>query len=146
MRRQVALMVVAATALAMTVPAVDAALTSKQYEYKPAVKLTTDVDLGDGLKLDSVLFKPPSSVGKGFWKTGLLKVDVAISNFGQEAKKFGIVIALFDDNERLLGVATHGTTFPLKPERQAEYTLEFTNVNSEVFKATKFTISVEPKL
>ena len=146
MRRQVTLMVVVATALAMTMPAVDAALTSKQYEYKPSVKLTTDVDLGAGLKLESVLFKPPSSVGKGFWKSGLLKVDVAISNFGQDARKFGIVIAMFDDNDRLLGVATHGTTFPLKQERMAVYTLDFTNVNREVFKATKFTISVEPKL
>jgi hypothetical protein len=139
-------MVAVATALAMSTPAVAAALTSKQYEYKPAVKLTTDVDLGEGLKLDSVMFRPPSSVGRGFWKSGLLKVDVAISNFGQEAKKFGIAIALFDDNGRLLGVATHGTSFPLKPERQAVYTLDFTNVNSEVFKATKFMISVEPKL
>jgi hypothetical protein len=145
MRRQIALMVVAAAALAMTVPAVDAALTSKHYEYKSGVKLTTDVELGEGLKLDSVMFLTPSSVGKGFWKSGLLKAEVAISNFGQAARKLGIVIALFDDNERLLGVATHGTTFPLKPERQAVYTLEFTNVNSEVFKATKFTISVEPK-
>ena len=146
MRRQVALMVVVATALAMTVPAVDAALTSKQYEYKPAVKLTTEVDLGGGLRLDSVMFRPPSSVGKGFWKSGLMKVDIAISNFGEGAQRFGIAIALFDDRDRLLGVATHGTTFPLKPQRTAVYTLEFANVNSEVFHATKFTISIEPKL
>jgi len=145
MRRQVTLMVAVVTVLALTVPLVDAALTSKQYEYKSAVKLTTDVDLGEGLKLDHVMFRPPSSVGKGFWKSGLLKVDVAVSNLSQEARKFGIAVALFDDNDRLLGVATHGTSFPLKPERQAVYTLEFTNVNSEVFKATKFTISVEPK-
>jgi hypothetical protein len=146
MRRQVSLMVALATLLAMTGPAVDAALTSKQYEYKSGVKLTTDVELGEGLKLDYVMFRPPSSVGKGFWKSGLLKVDVAISNYSTDARKFGVAIALFDDNERLLGVASHGTTFPLKPERQAVYTLEFTNVNGEVFDATKFTISVEPKL
>jgi hypothetical protein len=139
-------MVAIATALAMTVPAVDAALTSKQYEYKSAVKLTTNVDLGDGLSLDSVMFRPPSSVGKGFWKSGLLKVDVAVTNRGQDARKFGIAIALFDDSDRLLGVATHGTTFPLKPERTAVYTLEFANVNSEVFHAKRFTISIEPKL
>jgi len=139
-------MVVVATALAMTVPAVDAGLTSKHYEYKPAVKLTTDVDLGEGLRLDSVMFRPPSSVGKGFWTSGLLKVDIAISNFGETARKIGIAVALFDDNDRLLGVATHGTTFPLKPQRTAVYTLEFANVNSEIFKATKFSISVEPKL
>jgi hypothetical protein len=139
-------MVAVATALAMTIPAADAALTSKRYEYKPAVKLTTDVDLGDGLTLDSVMFRPPSTVGKGFWKSGLLKVDVAITNRGGGARKLGIAIALFDDNDRLLGVATHGTTFPLKPARTAVYTLEFTNVNSEVYHATRFAISVEPKL
>ena len=92
-----------------------------------------------------MLFKSPSSIGKKIWSSGILKADITVTNLGVEARKFGIAVALFDDEGRLLGVASHGTTFPLKPERQAIYTLDFTNVNSELFKATKFKISIEPK-
>ena len=146
MRRWVAMAIAAIVGFASAGVVTLAAVTSKTYEYKADVKLETGVDVGQGLKLDSVLFKSPSSIGKKFWSSGILKADVTISNLGQEARKFGIAVALFDEDGRLLGVASHGTTFPLKPERQAVYTLDFTNVNSEIFKATQFKISVEPKL
>ena len=147
MRRQaLALSLVTAVALIGVSPGVVAAVTSKTYEYKADIKLETGVDIGQGLKLESVLFKSPSSIGKRFWSSGILKVDVTVTNLGPDARRFGIALALFDDEGRLLGVASHGTTFPLKPERQAVYTLDFTNVNSELFKATTFKIGIEPKL
>jgi hypothetical protein len=146
MRRQVVTAIlVASVALLGVSRETVAVVTSKTYEYKPDVKLETGVDIGQGLKLESVLFKSPSSIGKKLWSSGILKADITVTNLGVDARKFGIAVALFDDEGRLLGVASHGTTFPLKPERQAIYTLDFTNVNSELFKATKFKISIEPK-
>jgi hypothetical protein len=146
MRRWIVPIVTAAVIVAGTGRGTDAAVSSKTYEFKADVKLETGVDVGQGLKLDSILFKSASSIGMKFFSSGILKVEVAVTNFGPEARRFGVAVALFDDDGRLLGVASHGTSFPLKTGRQAVYTLDFQNVNSEVFKATKFKISVEPKL
>lgn len=146
MRRWIVPIATLAVVVAATGRGTVAAVTSKTYEFKADVKLETGVEVGQGLTLDSILFKSPSSIGMKIFSSGILKVDVAISNFGEEARRFGVAVALFDDEDRLLGVASHGTTFPLKPGRVAVYTLDFLNVNSEVFKATKFKISVEPKL
>ena len=70
MRRQaLALSLVTAVALIGVSPGVVAAVTSKTYEYKADIKLETGVDIGQGLKLESVLFKSPSSIGKKFCET-----------------------------------------------------------------------------
>jgi len=146
MRRLLLPIVAFAVVVAATGREAVAAVTSKTYEFKADTKLETGVEIGQGLRLDSILFKSPSSIGMKIFSSGILKVDVAVTNLGAEARRFGVAVALFDDEGRLLGVASHGTTFPLKTGRQAVYTLDFLNVNSEIYKATKFKISVEPKL
>lgn len=124
-----------------------AALFSKIYVFKPETTLDIGVEVESGLRLDTVRFSLPSTLGGRVVRTGgLAQADVAVSNIGSESRRVGIALAVFDDDNRLLGVASGGVKlFPLKPGRQTTYGLVFENVNAEIYKATKFQISVEPK-
>jgi hypothetical protein len=124
-----------------------AELFSKSYVFKPGVTLEIGADAGNGLRLESVEFILPSSLGGGLFRSGgLAKVEIVIANKGNRARKVGIAIAVFDDDGRLLGVASGGSKLlAIKPDRQSYYRMTFENVNGEIFKATNFKITLEPK-
>lgn len=128
-------------------PAAEADLLSKSYVFKDGVKLELGAATGDGLRVDSVEFKLAALVGDRTSRvSGLTAVQVKISNIAEKSRKAGVAVALFDDEGRLLGVASGGTSLvPLKSGRQKSYSLVFDDVNSEVHRATKFQISIESK-
>jgi hypothetical protein len=58
----------------------------------------------------------------------------------------GVAVALHDDQDRLLGVASGGDKmFPLKPGRQGLYVMSVNHVNASAPSATRFSISVETR-
>jgi len=147
MRRGIVLAVVAASLLAFAGAGAQAAILAKTFQFKPEVVLQVGESLEGGIRLDSVQFFLPSSSGVPGMRTGgLVRAEVSISNLGKEKQMFGIAIAVFDDQGRLLGAANGGPrVFPLRPERQGTFQIVFDGVNGEAYKATQFKIAIETK-
>jgi hypothetical protein len=121
-------------------------LVSKRFELKNRVTMTLDMSTAGGLRLDSVHFKMPAARDDRLTRSaGLLTADVAVSNTSSRSLKAALGIALFDDEGRMLAVASAGKLTALKPERQKMFTLLFDGVNAEAHKATTFQISLEAK-
>jgi hypothetical protein len=133
-------------AIAALAPWSAAELLCKSYVYKDDVTLELGVATADGLRIDSVRFHAPSG-GGGMMRTGdRMSAEVAVSNSAAQPLKVGLAIALFDDGEKLLGVASGGTKLvPIKTGRQKLYTLVFEHVNGEAPRAATFKISLESK-
>ena len=146
MRRSIAVGLVLVGLLVLA-PLDEASLLSKEYHFKDNVKLEIGESTSDGLRLDSVRFQLPATVGEKYSRTGgVVKVEVAISNVTGAALKAGIAVALFDEMNRLVGVASGGSKLmAVKGNRQKNYVLVFDNVNGEAYKATTFLISIESK-
>ena len=138
--------------LALMLPALagapaGAALLSKTFQFKPDVTLTLGSSADNGLRVDTVHFRLPSSSGRQLFRLGGgVQAEIAVSNSADRAQKVGIAIALFDPQGRLLAVASGGSELlAIKPDRQSTYTLVFKDVNNEAHNATSFQISIEAK-
>jgi hypothetical protein len=124
-----------------------AALVSKTFVFQPNAILDVGAEVEPGLRLDSVHFLVPQAGGDGYTRTaGNIQVEVALSNTGSASHRIGIALALYDEDGRLLGVASGGDKiFPLKAGRQGVYTLTFDHVNGSAAKATRFQVTVETR-
>jgi len=122
-------------------------LLSKRYQFKSGVVLEMSVPTKSGLRLDTVRFEMPETVeGRLTVASGLLRAQVVVSNLGAEARKVGLAIALYDDEDRLLAVASGGSNLAsTKPDRSRSYSLVFEGVFAEALRATTFQISLEDK-
>jgi hypothetical protein len=146
MMRRILAATILALAVALLAPSSSAELVSKSYMYKSGITLELGIGTDDGLRIDSVRFFAPAN-GGGMLRTGdSMRAEVAISNASEQQIKVGVAIALFDKEERLLGVASGGTKLvPVKSGRQKSYTLIFDHVNTEAPRAATFQISLESK-
>ncbi len=133
--------------LALATGTAQSALLSKTFKFKTDTTLEIAASVDGGLRLDTVRFYLPSTMGGPIVRTGgSVRADVAVSNTGTVSQKFGIAVALTDDDGRLLGAANGGTKFvSLKAGRQDTYRLVFDGVNGEAYKATRFMITIETK-
>ena len=131
----------------LATPAAQADTFSKKYRYVQDKTLEMGETLGDGMRLDSIQFAMPSpSDGKILRIGGVPEAVVAISNMSQESVKVGIAVAVFDEEGRLLGVASGGSAMRgIRALRQVGYSLKFDYVNGEMAKAATFQVSVETK-
>ena len=122
-------------------------LLSKRYQFKDGVVLEMSVPTKSGLRLDTVLFQMPETVeGRLTVASGLLRARVVVSNLGAESRKVGLAIALYDDEDRLLAVASGGSKLAsIKPDRARTYNLTFEGVFAKATRATTFQISLEEK-
>ncbi len=122
-------------------------LISKTYMFKKDTILSIGESNVDGLRIDSIRFSLPATVGGSHMRTGgLPRVEISLSNTGSEARKLGIAVALFDGDGRMVGVASGGSGFsPLKADRQKTYKLVFDDLNRDAFRARRFQISLETK-
>jgi hypothetical protein len=127
--------------------AIEAGLVSKTYRFKTDVALQISETTTEGVRIDTVRFTLPATVGGAHMRTGgLAKAQVALSNNADESLKVGIALALFDEEGRLVAVASGGSRVgALKPDRQKTFELVFDDVNREAFRAATFQISVEPR-
>lgn len=133
-------------ALALGLPA-HGELLSKRYQFKAGVVLEMSALNDSGLRLDTVMFEMPATVeGRLTVASGLLRAQVVVSNVAAEACKVGLAIALYDDQDRLLAVASGGSKLAwIKPDRSRSYNLVFEGVFAEALRATTFQISLEEK-
>ena len=130
----------------LAIPAAQADTFSKKYRFVLDKTLEMGETLGDGMRLDSVQFVMPSTDGKILRIGGVPEAVVAISNMSQESVKVGIAVAVFDEEGRLLGVASGGSAMRgIRALRQVGYSLKFDWVNGEMTKAATFQVSVETK-
>jgi hypothetical protein len=131
--------------LALATPAV--ALVSKRYRFQEGPLLELGASGAAGLRLDSVRFKVPATVDDRITRAaGPFTARVYVSNTADRALRAGLAIALFDEEGRLLAVASGGSAMAtIKPGRQKSFTLVFDGVNAEAHKATAFQISLEAK-
>jgi len=125
----------------------EAALVSKTFVFQPNAILDVGAEVEPGLRLDTVHFLVPSGGESGYTRTaGTIEAEVALSNTGNASHRIGIALALYDEDGRLLAVASGGDRiFPLKSGRQGVYTLSFDHVNGSAAKATRFQVTVETR-
>jgi hypothetical protein len=137
----------AAIGAALLALSAHAELLSKRYEFKDGVVLEMSVPTQSNLRLDTVKFVMPETVeGRLTVASGLLRASVAVSNLSEKAQKVGLAIALYDDQERLLAVASGGSKLAsIKPDRSRTFNLVFEGVFAEALRATTFQISLEEK-
>jgi hypothetical protein len=118
---------------------------SKSYEFKANTPLQVGLDLGDGVKFDSIEFVLPAKEGDG--PTPLFeqpKAKVTISNLGDASVKVGIALAVVDGDGNLVGAGTGGTTLlPLRAGRQMVYSIGFDDVRERIATGSAFRISFE---
>ncbi len=146
MRRVLAVLLVVGS-IAAVAPVARGSLLSKTYNFKSDVTLEIGAATEEGLRIDSVRFLLPSTLGGRLFRTGgLVNVEVALSNTASTGQRVGIAVALFDEQGRLVGVASGGSRWvPIKPDRQKLFRLVFDDVNGEAYRAKTFQISVESK-
>ncbi|MDB4324843.1 hypothetical protein N9971_00710 [bacterium] len=125
----------------------NAGLLSKTYRFKTDVALQVGETTSEGVRIDTVRFTLPATVGGSHMRTGgLARAQVALSNTVDTGVKVGIAIALFDEAGRLVAVASGGSKLAsLKADRQKTFELVFDDVNREAFRAVTFQISVEAR-
>ena len=118
---------------------------SKSYEFKANTPLQVGVDLGDGVRFDSIEFVLPKSGGEG--PTPLFeqpKAKVTVSNLGDAAVKVGIAIAVVDGEGSLVGAGSGGTKMlPLRAGRQMVYAIGFDDVRARIATGSAFRITFE---
>ncbi|HUC42759.1 MAG TPA: hypothetical protein VMR65_01875 [Candidatus Sulfotelmatobacter sp.] len=137
--------VVVALTLVPSFPA-RAELFSKAYEFKKNTVLQVGTMLEHGLRLDSIEFIVAGDDGSPSGLFDTPKVKIAISNIGEKSVKVAISLAVTDEANRLVGVASGGTKlFPLRADRQMTYSLDFDGANSQLATGTAFRITIEAK-
>ena len=145
MRQIVRRILPALVVLAVVATGANAALFSKTYEFKANTALKVGTDIQEGLRLDTIEFVVPGADTPSSTFGGP-KVKVTISNVGKTSVTVAIAIAVLNADGHLVGVASGGTKlFPLRAERQMDYTLDFGGVNGELATGTVFHLSIEPK-
>lgn len=139
--------IVLAACLLLSIPSADADTFSKKYRFAAGKTLEVGEPVGAGMRLDSVQFVLPAPTeGRILRIGGLPEAVVAVSNLSQESVKVGVALAVFDEEGRLLGVASGGSAMRgIHPYRQVGYSLKFDFVNGEMAKAATFQVSVETK-
>ena len=91
-------------------PAAQADTFSKKYRFVSDKTLEVGESVGSGMRLDSVQFVLPAPSGESILRIGgLPEAVVAISNMSQDSIKVGVAIAVYDEEGRLLGVASGGS-------------------------------------
>ncbi len=126
-------------ALVLLAPLSHAELFSKTYVFKANTTLEVGEELQEGIRVDSITLNVPEG------RFGSPVAAIAISNLGARSARVGIAVALVDDDNKLVGVASGGTRlFPLRPERQMVYKVPFHHVNGDVARASVFMLAIEP--
>jgi hypothetical protein len=136
-----------ALALVAAVTPAGADTFSKKYRFVADKTLEIGEPVGSGMRLDSVQFLFPAASSSRFLRLGgVPEAVVAVSNMSQESVKIGVALAVYDEEGRLLGVASGGSAMRgIHAFRQVGYSLKFDFVNGEMAKAATFQVSVETK-
>jgi hypothetical protein len=114
-------------------------LISKSYLFKEGVTLRIGERTPDGIRLDDVRFGTRRLARS---PTDVMLARVSVSNEADVPIEVGVAVALFDEQERLVGVASGGPA-NVRPERSRVLDLTFEGVGRAAGRAATFRISVE---
>jgi len=117
---------------------------SKKYAYTWDVLIPLNAEV-DGLKLNTIFFNRREI------QSGLLKgaefgtrAQVEVTNASNKTRIPNFAVAVFDDEERLLGVAIGGTKLlGVRPGNTETFDLNFSRVLQRLPKGTHFVLSLE---
>jgi len=117
---------------------------SKKFPYAWDVLIPLGAEV-DGLKLNSIFFN------RREFQSGLLKgadfgtrAQIEVTNTSDKTRIPNFAVAVFDDEERLLGVAIGGTKLiGVRPGTTESFDLNFSRVLQRLPKGTHFVLSLE---
>ena len=117
---------------------------SQRFPYLWDTLLPLKIEV-DGLKLNTIFFNRREI------RSGLLKgaefgtrAQIEVTNTAQRVRVPNFAVAVFDEGERLLGVATGGTKLRgVQPGDTETFDLNFSRVLQRLPKGTHFVLSVE---
>lgn len=117
---------------------------SRKYPYRWDVLLPLEAEV-DGLKLNTIFFNRREI------QSGLLKgadfgtrAQIEATNTSDKTRIPNFAVAVFDEEGRLLGVATGGTKlFGVRPGATETFDLNFSGVLQRLPKGTHFVLSLE---
>jgi hypothetical protein len=78
-------------------------------------------------------------------KTGY-KAEVKVANGSSRQVRLGVAVALYDEETRLVGAGTTGTTLgTINPGEAAAFTIDFKDVTERLEQAAQFHIALESR-
>jgi hypothetical protein len=112
------------------------------YEWDRIIPLDLSVD---GLEVKSIFFNKRGIVkGPLRGATFGARAQVEVVNTSDRPKNAGFAVAVFDEGDRLLGVASGGNTFGVvKSGRTTTFDLNFFQVKERLQRGSYFVVSVE---
>lgn len=113
-----------------------------KYFWDQLIPLKAEVD---GLKLNSIFFNR-REITSGLFKGAEFgtRARIEITNSGTRSRAVGFAVAVFDADDRLLGVASGGTKlFALKAGATESYDLSFEQVLERLPHGATFVLSLE---
>lgn len=127
--------------LAIALPAAGVT-NSARYKFEGNRWLSLDLAVED-IRTDTIKFEWPSTL-LGF-KTGY-KATVKVVNGSTRQASIGVAIALFDADNKLVGVGSTGTRVgTLSPGDSADFTVEIDHVTERLNQATQFQIALQTR-
>jgi hypothetical protein len=125
--------------LAFVLPAL-AGANSARYRFEGNKRLSLDVSVDD-VRAEEIKFEWPATLLR--FKSGY-KATVKVANGSSRQAAVGIAVALFDQDGKLVGAATTGSTIgTIDPGDSADFTLDFNHVTGRLEQASQFQIAVE---
>lgn len=119
---------------------------SQRFPYKWDVLLKLKAEV-DGLKLNSIFFNK-RQFERGFLKNADFgtRAQVEVTNTSTRTHSPSFAVAVFDDENRLLGVGTGGSKIGgVKPGETETFDMDISRVSQRMPKGTYFVLSVELK-
>ena len=112
------------------------------YQWDRLLPLTAELD---GLKIKSIFFNKRTFAAGPFKGANFgTRAEVEVTNASQAVKNPGFAVAVFDSEDRLLGVATGGSKFGhVGPGETETFELNFHQVLERLPKGDHFFLSVE---
>lgn len=137
---RLALLVLVAAAAAFTPAGADT--NSARYKFEGNKWLALDLAIGD-VRADTIRFEWPATLMRV--KTGY-KANVKVVNGSSRQMSVGIAVAIYDQDSRLIGAGTAGTTLgTIDPGESTQFTVDFKDVTTRIEQADQFHIALETR-
>jgi len=113
-----------------------------RYKFEGNKWLSLDVAVDD-VRLDVIKFEWPATLMR--IKTGY-KATVKVANGSSRQVGVGIAVALYDQDGKLIGAGTAGTTIgTIDPGDSAQFGIDFSHVVERLEQAAEFQIALETR-
>ncbi len=130
--------------LALALPVFSGDFFCKRFDFEQEKVIRLGEDAGD-VSLQDIQFKFPSYVGpRKLEIKGRNEAKVTLKNYGEQALRIHIAVALFDESGNLVGCGTTGSKLgSTKPNEEETFYVTFDYVKSKLSQAQVFYITIE---